>query len=158
MRKTKSQADEVAYLKFSSNLEIMVGSYLFFFFCHCFVLFSDLFCILLMYSIFPFLGYFFHSSDSRAVVLNLWVKMLLGIVQPSHRGHIRLLENSYIYISILNSWNLQSQSRKIILWVGTPQQEELCLRVTTLGRLEASLIESVWGVMYHFCIACERLS
>jgi hypothetical protein len=91
MRKKKSQTDEVAYLKFSSNVEMMVGSCLFFP--------TDLFFILLMYLIFPFFSYF-CASYFRAAVLNLWAKMPLGIEQPSHRGHVRLSEISLQFLTV----------------------------------------------------------
>ena len=32
-----------------------------------------------------------------------WVKLLGGIKQPSHKGHLRLLENTDIYVTIHNS-------------------------------------------------------
>lgn len=44
-----------------------------------------------------------NISVYRAAVFNLWVKTPLGIKQLFHRGYLRLLENTDIYVTIHNT-------------------------------------------------------
>ena len=68
------------------------------------------------------------NSFSKAVVLNLWIMTPFGIKQPIHRGHLRSLENTDIYIMVHNSSKISYEIATNNFMDGAHYNMRLCIR------------------------------